>query len=127
MAIIGMVSIVGYCGDKMANHESVNHEISYFNVSGFFGHIGVAMFLFEGNAVILNVRSETKDQEKYPKILIMALISAICVFTGFALICYFTYLDETLPIFTLNLVPINGFVIFIMVCVCFNALCSYPV
>jgi amino acid permease len=37
-----------------------------FNLEGLIGHIGVAMFIFEGNAVIMNVRSETKDKEKYP-------------------------------------------------------------
>ena len=57
----------------------------------------------------------------------LALVSATILFTCFALICYVTYGDKTEPIFTMNLLPINGFTIFITFCVCFNAFCSYPV
>ncbi len=57
------------------------------------GHIGVAMFVFEGNAVIMNVRAETKNQDKYPMILKLAIIFTVCLFMSFASICYLTYRD----------------------------------
>ena len=61
--MVGMVSIVGYCINLFAIHEAVYTPISWFNISGMFGHIGVAMFVFEGNAVIMNVRAEAKHKE----------------------------------------------------------------
>jgi amino acid permease len=90
------------------------------------GHIGVAMFVFEGNAVIMNVRAECKDQERYPAMLRYAIIYTVVLFMSFASICYVTYRKYTQDIFTLSL-PVNGFTIFIRLCTCFNALCSYPV
>ena len=90
------------------------------------GHIGVAMFVFEGNAVIMNVRAEAKDKQKYPVVLLYAIISTISLFMVFASVCYVTYRDTIKDIFVLTL-PLSGFTIFIRCCTCFNALCSYPV
>jgi solute carrier family 36 (proton-coupled amino acid transporter) len=45
---------------------------------------------------------------------------------SFASICYLTYRQYTQDIFVLSL-PVQPFTIFIRICTCFNALCSYPV
>ena len=58
VAIIGMISIFGFCISLFASGEAVYSPINYFDFSGMVGHIGVAMFVFEGNAVIMNVRAE---------------------------------------------------------------------
>jgi len=84
------------------------------------------MFVFEGNAVIMNVRAETIHKDRYPRILFYAILSTISLFMVFASICYATYRDTTNEIFVINL-AITPFTIFIRACVCFNALCSYPV
>jgi proton-coupled amino acid transporter len=59
------------------------------------GHIGVAMFVFEGNAAIMNVRSETKNKDRYPKLLILSIITTLILFMSFALVCYLTYGQNT--------------------------------
>lgn len=84
------------------------------------------MFVFEGNAVIMNVRSETKNKKDYPKILVWSIVATLSLFMAFALVSYLTFKADTMDILTKNL-PIDGFGIFIRVCVCVNALCSYPV
>ena len=57
-----------------------------------------------------------------------AIFFDLILFLSFAIICYSTYRDEIIqPIFTMSLVPIDSMVIFIYVCVCINALTSYPV
>jgi hypothetical protein len=76
------------------------------------GHIGVAMFVFEGNAVIMNVRAECKNKEKYPSVLTYAIIATIALFMSFASVCYITYRKYTQDIFTLSL-PVDPFTIFI--------------
>jgi amino acid permease len=126
VAIVGMCCIFGYCFNSMATHTAVNSPVEVFDILGVLGHVGVAMFVFEGNAVIMNVRNETKDKPRYPQILVYAIVVTECLFMVFALVCYLTYKDQTMPIFTMNL-AISGFTIFIRACVCFNALCSYPV
>ena len=51
------------------------------------------MFVFEGNAVVINVRSETKNINKYPMILITAVSSTILLFIVFASFGYYVYRD----------------------------------
>lgn len=126
VALIGMVSIFGFCINLFANHEAVYTPINYLDVGGMFGHIGVAMFVYEGNAVIMNVRAETKNINLYPSILKGAILFTILLFMSFASLCYLTYRDQTQDIFTMTL-PIQPFTIFIRLCTCFNAMCSYPV
>lgn len=127
MAIIGMVLMFGILGDKIATDKEAPGSVKVFDPFQFFGNIGVAMFVFEGNAVVINVRSEAKEPEKYGRILISAIIVVLAIFMVFATFAYYVYKDETLPIFTLNLVPINGLVTFVLFCVCINAFVSYPV
>lgn len=126
VALIGMLGMFGVCFDALANHEAVYTDLRYFDFPGMIGHIGVAMFLFEGNAVIMNVRAEAKEKEKYPSILILSILSTITLFLTFASVCYITYRDTTNDIFVLTL-KLNGLTIFIRACTCFNCLCSYPV
>ena len=102
-------------------------SLKVFDIKEFFGNIGVAMFVFEGNACVINVRAETINTDKYPKILTMAVTTVITLFMIFATIAYVTYKGDCDPIFVLSLKPVNGFVTFIYFCVCINAFISYPV
>ena len=68
----------------------------------FFGNIGVAIFVFEGNAVVINVHSEAKNPDKFNKILASAITTIMSLFMVFATFAYYVYRDETNPIFTLN-------------------------
>ena len=65
----------------------------WFDVIGILGHIGLAMYTFDGNVVILNVRAESKNQKDYPRIFKYALITSLTIFMVFATICYSTYKD----------------------------------
>ena len=71
----------------------MHSPINYFDISGMLGHIGVAMFVFEGNAVIMNVRAETKNQKAYPNLLKGAILFTVLLFMSFATICYLAYRD----------------------------------
>lgn len=93
VALVGMLSMFGYCFNKLANHDAVYTDVKYFDFLGMFGHIGVAMFVFEGNAVIMNVRAETINKDRYPVILNLAIVTTISLFMVFASVCYITYRD----------------------------------
>lgn len=95
VALVGMISIFAFCINLFATHQEAHEEINWFNFSGMLGHIGVAMFVFEGNAVIMNVRAECKDKEKYPTMLRYAIIYTVVLFMTFASICYVTYRKYT--------------------------------
>ena len=93
------------------------------------GRIGLAMYLFDGTAIIINVQAEAGElRAKYPKILMKAVLFDLTLFICFATICYSVYGETAItPIFTMSLLPIDSMVIFIFICVCINALTSYPV
>jgi amino acid permease len=95
VALVGMICMFGFCINLFLTDQYVHTPINLFDFSGMVGHIGVAMFVFEGNAVIMNVRAETKNQKAYPTILRSAIIFTILLFMAFATICYLTYRDKT--------------------------------
>jgi amino acid permease len=93
------------------------------------GRIGLAMYIFDGTAIVINVQAEAGEKKaRYPSILMKAVAFDLTLFMVFAVICYSTYRDQVIqPIFTMSLVPIDSVVIFIYFCVCINALTSYPI
>ena len=127
LAIAGMVCMFGILGDKVSQGEVVDTDLKTFDVLAFFGNIGVAIFVFEGNAVVINVHSEARHPDKFNKILASAISTICTLFMVFASFAYYVYRDETNPIFTLNFYPINGLITFILFCVCTNAFVSYPI
>ncbi len=100
VALIAMLCIFGFCINLFATHQAETSPINYFDFGGMMGHIGVAMFVFEGNAVIMNVRAETKNKDQYPQILKYSILFTVCLFMSFASLCYITYRDKTEDIFT---------------------------
>ena len=54
-----------------------NEEFKVIDVVESFGHIGIAMFSFEGNGVILNLNNDARDKKRYPKILTLAIITVV--------------------------------------------------
>ena len=127
MALTGMICMFGMLSNELSNGEEVKGSLKVFDVGAFFSNIGDAMFVFEGNAVVINVRSEAKNQNKYEMILGSAIGTIMTIFMIFSTFGYYVYKDETNPIFTLNFEPINGLVTFVLFCVCINAFFSYPI
>lgn len=88
--------------------------------------MGIGMFVFEGTAVVLNIRAEAKNPKTYPKILYSGVITSLIIFIFFGTVCYWCYREETREIITMNFVPESAMTLFIKIAVCYNALCSYP-
>lgn len=85
------------------------------------------MYIFDGNAVVINIRAEARDKSRYPIILKRAVLFALILFLFFSTICYSVFREDAKPILTMNFYPLNALVIFIFACVCINALTSYPI
>ena len=93
LALIGMLIMFGMLSKKLIDDEGVKADLKVFDFLSFMGNIGVAMFVFEGNAVVINVRSETRNINRYPIILITAVSSTIILFIVFASFGYYVYRD----------------------------------
>jgi hypothetical protein len=98
-----------------------------FEVKEFFGYIGIAMFAFEGNGVVINLRAEARDKVRYPTILNLAIFVIIVWYMILATLAYATFKGDagSYDYVTSNL-PLNAFTIPINILFCINALTSYP-
>ena len=128
IAITGMLCIFFYSFRELALGNTSNSPLNYFDLESILGRIGLAMYIFDGNAIVVNIRAEAGDKKaRYPKILKSAIIFDLLLFIFFSSICYYVYREHSHPIFTMGLLPMDGLVVFILCCICFNALTSYPV
>lgn len=128
IAVTAMILIFYHSFLQMSQSATSSEPIKIFDFWKMMGRVGLAMYLFDGAAIIVNVSAEAGEHKaKYPSILMKAIAFDLTLFICFATICYSVYREETLPIFTMNLVPINSMVVFIFTCVCIKALTSYPI
>ena len=127
MATVGILMMFGMLEKYTEKGLVVEGDLKVFDMAQVWGNIGVAMFVFEGNAVVINLRAEAKNPQRYPCILTMAIVVVLIIFGVFSLSAYYVFRSETSTIFTLSLYPINGLVTFVIACVCINAFISYPV
>ena len=102
-AIAAMICIFYYCMDMLIEGTSVQGDINYFNLGGIFGHIGVAMFVFEGNACVVNIRDESIDKQSFPRVLTAGVFSTLALFVVFGTVAYLAFLDQSNPIISTNL------------------------
>ena len=105
IAIAGLLAIFYYSFEQMTLGVTSSTPIQWFNADGFFGRIGLAMYIFDGNAVVINIRAEARDKARYPRILKSAIVFDLVLFIFFSVICYSVFREETKPIFTMNLDP----------------------
>jgi len=102
-AIAAMICIFYYCMDMLIEGTSVQGDVNYFNLGGIFGHIGVAMFVFEGNACVVNIRDESIDKQSFPRVLTAGVFSTLALFVVFGTVAYLAFLDQSNPIISTNL------------------------
>jgi amino acid permease len=102
--VTSLALMIGYCakhisrGTGCISETDLNFEagagpceVKIFDWDQVVGHIGVAIFVFEGNAVITNVRAEAKNKEKFNRIFTSAYLLMIAVFCIFAVIGYLCF------------------------------------
>jgi amino acid permease len=56
-ACIGGCLLIGYCTDKLATGTAPEGDIKIFEYTQFFGYVGIAMFSFEGNGIVINLKA----------------------------------------------------------------------
>jgi len=91
-----------YCSYKLSSGAYVHQPIKYFDAFQVFGHIGIAMFAFEGNCVILNIRAEARNKRAYPSLLVASIASVLALYMAFATVGYLTYRGLTKDFITFN-------------------------
>ncbi|CAN4083598.1 unnamed protein product [Withania somnifera] len=70
--------------------------------SVFFYGLGVAVYAFEGMGMVLPLKSETRDKDKFGKILGLSMAFVAFLYGGFGALGYFAFGEETKDIVTIN-------------------------
>jgi hypothetical protein len=60
-ALLGGFLLIGYDIDLLSTGRGVEGDIKILDIKQLLGFLGIAMFSFEGNGVILNLRAEAKN------------------------------------------------------------------
>lgn len=125
--LLGGLLLIIYCTEHLSSGDYSHDEIKLFDVTKMFGYIGITIFVFEGNGVVINLRAESKDKQKYRFMLYLAILTVITWYMLLGTITYITYRSQVMEYISWNLVPINAFTLIINILFCYNALTSYPV
>ncbi|TNV72261.1 hypothetical protein FGO68_gene13750 [Halteria grandinella] len=120
--------MVGYCSDKLIKGDYVHQELKFFDPLQFFGYIGIAMFSFEGNGIVINLQAEAQNKKRYPSHLRFAVLTIIIWYMILSTVCYATYRGTAGSVdYITQLLPIGPLTIAINLLFCVNAITSYPV
>lgn len=76
---------------------------AFGGLSVFFYGLGVAVYAFEGIGMILPLESETKDKDKFGKVLGLCMAFISLLYGSFGVLGYFAFGEETKDIITTNL------------------------
>lgn len=124
---VGMSSLL--LTTAMSSHEIGKHDddLNLFNLSYMFGYASTVFFIFEGNAVVLNVRAEAINKANFSNLLMWSQFVTVMTYSLFAIANYMAYGNGMEITIFVNLAPMSGTVIFIMGCFSFNIIITYPV
>ncbi|GMI88377.1 hypothetical protein like AT2G42005 [Hibiscus trionum] len=121
---IGAMAVVMVEDLRLIMKRSV--EVKAFGgVSVFFYGMGVALFGYEGIAMVLPIESEMKDNAKFGKILTLSMGLTTLMYGAFGALGYFAFGAATKDIITSNLGP--GWISFLVqLGLCINLFFTFP-
>ena len=62
IAFACMILILGICSKKTINNDVSETEFRWFNFYEVLGYIGVAMYTYDANVVVLNIKAEAENE-----------------------------------------------------------------
>ena len=121
-----MIVISKYAIDNMEDQSELHENINLFKASAIPVFFGIAVFDFEGNAVILNIHASMEQPEKFNKVLMVVMAIYTLMITSFSCICYYAYGSELEDMVTLNL-PHDNLTAFVQIMYCAGLLGTFPI
>jgi amino acid permease len=94
-ATLGGMILIGFCSNQLVTNQAPSGEVKVFDISQFFGYVGIAMFAFEGNGIVINLKAATLNKQRYPSLLRFAMVTIIVWYMILATVSYATYKDQT--------------------------------
>jgi hypothetical protein len=70
IAILGMLLTFFYSFSELIAGKTSHQDLVLFDLQRVIGRFGLAMYIFDGNAIVINIRAEAGDKKKrYSQIL----------------------------------------------------------
>ena len=85
--VFALFIIVGYCLQNHSEHPELSNNLNYLDLSAVPLFFGIAVFDFEGNGVVINLRASMKKPERFNFVLKLTLtiyVSFLCIFSAIA-------------------------------------------
>jgi len=85
--VFALFIIIGYCFSNHSEHPEMGQNLNYLDLSAVPLFFGIAVFDFEGNGVVINLRASMKKPEEFNFVLKLTLtiyVTFLCVFSAIA-------------------------------------------
>ena len=85
--VFALFIIIGYCIQNHNDNPELSNNLNYLDLTAVPLFFGIAVFDFEGNGVVINLRASMKKPERFNFVLILTLtiyVSFLCVFSAIA-------------------------------------------
>lgn len=63
IAMTGMFCVFFYSFSELASGNTSQSDLKFFDIYSIIGRIGLAMYIFDGNAIVLNIRAEAREKK----------------------------------------------------------------
>ena len=93
VALSGLIMIFGYLIKKVSLHETVDSPVTQFDFSQMISNSGAVVFVYVGNTVILNLRTEAIDKKKFPGLLVSSTLTTLVIYMIYASMAVYVYRD----------------------------------
>ena len=91
IAVLSIALMVGYMW-KIANKGGANEgDMKVFDFNGAVANFGIAVFFFEGNATVVNIWAECKNQSHYPYVLSSSVSTMLILTIAFSFMGQYVY------------------------------------
>ena len=88
--------------------------------------MGFAFFMFEGIGCLLPVMKETAVPEKFPKLVVICLVTLCSIYVIFSFLCYYTWGSDLNQTVVTEMLPAdNTYVQIMKLLFCTNLIFSY--
>lgn len=123
--VFALIVIVIYGEKEYVEEPELHKDITYLSISHLPMFFGIAVFNFEGNGVILNIKASMEHPEAFHKIKRNIIIMVVCLLILFGCFSYEAFGDRIEDMVTMNL-PHDNLTSTVQLLYCFGLLGSFP-
>ena len=124
--LFSLIVIMSYSEKEFVNKPELHKNIKLLDVSNLPLFFGIAVFNFEGNGIIINMKASMKEPEKFRIVIRNILVMVTSILIIFGCSAYEAFGERIQDMVTMNL-PHNNLTSAVQLLYCLGLLGSYPI